>query len=82
MWYLSDPDWPEPNLVFLRNTLIQNDWAGLLPDAESWRGMIYARLKSLNWKAALADVCPFLERPGEINLLTIENLGRLLQQKN
>lgn len=78
MWYLSDPTWPEPNLVLLGNALIQTHWAGPLPGLEGWRGIIYARLKSLDWKAALADVRPFLERPSEIDLLTIENLGRLL----
>lgn len=80
MWYLSDPNWPEPNLDLLGNALIQTHWAGPLPDAESWRGIIFERLKSLDWKAAIADVRPFLERPKEIDLLTIKNLGRLLRQ--
>ncbi len=38
-------------------------------------------MKTLDWTAALADVRPFLERPGEIDLLTVDNLGRLLGQK-
>ena len=78
LWYLSDPDWPEPNLVLLANALTQTGWQGSLPTSENWRGLIYDRLKALDWKAALADVRPFLEKPGEINLLTLENLGRLL----
>jgi len=32
-----------------------------------------------DWKAALDKVRPFLERPGEIDVLTIENPGRLLR---
>jgi hypothetical protein len=80
MWYLSDPDWPQPNLVLLENALMQTNWRGPIPNPENWRGLIYVRLKNLDWKAALADVRPFLERPGEIDLLTIENLGRLLHQ--
>lgn len=80
MWYLSDPNWPEPNLVLLRNALAQTNWAGSLPDSENWRGIIYKRLLAIDWKAALVDVRPFLERPGEIDLLTIENLGHLLRQ--
>lgn len=80
MWYLSDPNWPEPNLELLDNALIQTNWQGPLPMPENWRGLIFNRLKMLDWNAALADVRPFLERPGEIDLLTLENLGRLLHQ--
>jgi predicted nucleotidyltransferase component of viral defense system len=80
MWYLSDPDWPEPNLVLLGNALIQTHWAGPVPDHDNWRGIIYERLKSLDWNMALADVRPFMERPNEIDLLTIANFGRLLRQ--
>jgi hypothetical protein len=80
MWYLSDPAWPEPNLVLLRNALIQTHWSGPIPEQDNWRGIIYERLKSLDWKTALADVHPFLERPNEIDLLTIANFARLLRQ--
>jgi hypothetical protein len=80
MWYLSDPNWPEPNLVLLGNALIQTHWAGSVPDRDNWREMIYERLKLLDWNMALADVSPFLERPSEIDLLTIASFGRLLRQ--
>jgi hypothetical protein len=43
--------------------------------------MVYERLRILDWKAALADVKPFLERPGEIDLLTLENFRQLLRQQ-
>lgn len=78
MWYLSDPGWPPPNFLLLENALLQTGWTGPIPNPENWRGLIYTRLKSLDWKAALADVRPFLEHPAEIDLLTLENLGRLL----
>ncbi len=80
MWYLSDPGWPEPNLVLLRNALNQTNWTGPLPGKADWRNIVFTRLKSINWDNALRDVHPFLERPEEINLLTIENLGHLLKQ--
>ena len=80
MWYLSDPAWPPPNLVLLENALVQTNWTGPLPNPENWRGLIYERLKNLDWKAALADVRPFLERPEEIELLTIDNLRHLLRK--
>ncbi len=79
MWYLSDPSWPEPNLVLLSNALVQTGWAGPQTDLVNWRRLIYERLQTLDWKAALADVRPFLERPAEIELLTLANLGHLLR---
>lgn len=78
LWYLSDPEWPQPNLALLTNALSQTGWQGSLPTSENWRSLIYDRLKALDWKTALADVRPFLEKPGEIELLTLENLSRLL----
>jgi predicted nucleotidyltransferase component of viral defense system len=80
MWYLSDPSWPEPNLELLGHALDQTGWQGPQPMPENWRDLIFHRLNSLDWGAALADVRPFLERPGEIELLTLENMRRLLQQ--
>ena len=44
MWYLSDPNWPEPNLILLGNALAQTCWDGLRPDPEIWRGMIYEQI--------------------------------------
>jgi predicted nucleotidyltransferase component of viral defense system len=79
MWYLSDPGWPEPNLVLLNNALAQTGWAGPLLQAGNWREAIQNRLKAIDWKAAVADVRPFLERPAEIDLLTLENFNRLLK---
>ena len=28
IWYLSDKDWPDPNLVLLNNALNQTGWTG------------------------------------------------------
>jgi len=51
-----------------------------VPKSDNWRGIIFNRLKSLDWNTAIADVRPFLERPNEIDLLTIANYARLLRQ--
>ena len=81
MWYLGDSAWPPPNLNLLNNALAQTNWKGPEVDPGNWRGMVYERLRILDWKAALADVKPFLERPGEIDLLTLENFRQLLRQQ-
>jgi hypothetical protein len=82
MWYLSDPNWPEPNLILLGNALSQTHWERPQPEPGNWQNIIYNRLKELDWNTALADVRPFLERPNEIDLLTIDNFKRLLHQTN
>jgi predicted nucleotidyltransferase component of viral defense system len=82
MWYLSDPHWPEPNFILLNNALQQSGWTGSAITPENWRELIYNRLLFLDWEAALSDVRNFLIRPNEIDLLTIENLGHLLQQSS
>jgi predicted nucleotidyltransferase component of viral defense system len=78
-WYLSDPNWPPPNLVLLRNALIQTGWSGEPVNESNWRGFVSARLRSVNWERLRTDVAPFLERQAELPLLSPENLKHLLQ---
>jgi len=78
MWYLSDPDWPTPNLALLRNALQQTGWDGPVPDKQNWRDILCQRLRDIDWKKSVADVKPFLERSSEIALLTPENFEKLL----
>ena len=78
MWYLSDPDWPDPNLSLLRNALEQTGWDGPTPNEQNWRDMLCQRLRSIDWKKSVADVKAFLERSNEVGLLTQENFEKLL----
>lgn len=78
IWYLSDPDWPAPNLALLNNALAQTGWRGDLITADSWRKTLYDHLVAISWDQVLADVEPFLSSPEESVLLTSENLYRLL----
>ncbi len=79
MWYLTDPTWPEPNLELLNNALRQTNWQGPLLESRIYRGIVGERLKELDWTTAVNDVRPFLEKPSEASLLTIENLQLLLR---
>lgn len=78
MWYLSDPDWPAPNLTLLCNALQQTGWDGLIPEEGNWQMILCQRLGKINWKNAVADVRPFLERTTEVELLTPKNFEKLL----
>jgi predicted nucleotidyltransferase component of viral defense system len=81
VWYLSDPDWPSPNMTLLNNALEQSGWSGTPLDDENWREEILSRLATLDWKRVSQDVSPFLEIRGEEDLLTRQNLARLLAAK-
>lgn len=78
LWYLSDPTWPSPNLVMLNNALQQTGWAGEPLVPETWRRAVRARLQEAAWKEVVADVRPFLEVNANVDLLTADNLARLL----
>ena len=77
LWYLSDPDWPRPNLTLLNNALRQTNWSGPTLKDTTWREALRARLTDANWSHAAADVHPFLEARDAAQL-TRENLLALL----
>ncbi len=79
LWYLSDPDWPEPNLVLLTNALNQVGWNGETVTEKNWRGLIWKKLEALNWDRIEEDVRPFVETGFDLKMLTMENFSRLLK---
>ena len=74
LWYLSDPTWPPPNFVFLKNALVQTGWKGAFPDEDNWRSLLRDRMNDLDWERVISDVSPFLENPGDMEFLTKENI--------
>jgi len=79
LWYLSNRDWPNPNLTLLNNALHQTGWKNPALTHEGWRGVVRQRLEGLDWGVIRDDVVPFLEIPDEAGLLTRENLIGLLR---
>jgi len=79
LWYLSDPDWPDPNLTLLNNALSQTGWQGLTLTEHTWRDILRQRVEELDWRNVRDDVAPFLERSEELELLFRENLLRVLE---
>lgn len=79
LWYLADPYWPLPNLLLLGNALWQTGWDGELPTEHTWRALVWQRLNALNWDRVVADVRPFLQPDETTDLLTSENLHKLLE---
>jgi len=81
LWYLADPDWPEPNLDYLNSALDQAGSKVHDLNASSWPEAILARLVECNWPVVIKDVMPFIENQEEIALLTPENLEALLRRR-
>jgi predicted nucleotidyltransferase component of viral defense system len=73
-WYLTRPDHPSPNFELLANALAQTEWKGPRVGPETWRDVLLDRVSSLGWSAVIADVEPFLEDPGDRQLLDREAL--------
>jgi hypothetical protein len=74
LWYLSDPDWPTPNLVLLNNALRQTGWTGGVLTDSTWRQVVSARLAETPWDRIVDDVRPFLTSRTDADLLTAENV--------
>jgi hypothetical protein len=79
IWYLSDRDWPDPNLMLLNNALRQTNWDGPNLTPENWREVVRSKVETFSFVQALDDVIPFLGSSEEIGLLTQDNLLRLLK---
>ena len=78
LWYLSDPDWPAPNVTLLNNALQQTGWTGATLTEHNWRETVRRRLQTLAWEQVVSDVRPFLEPSANLDLLTLENVMRVL----
>ena len=79
MWYLSDKEWPAPNLDLLNNALKQTSWSGKTLSLQNWRDVVRTKIESTPWEQAVDDVRPFLASPDDLELLTRENLLNLLK---
>jgi len=80
LWYLSDPQWPDPNLDLLNNALQQTGWSAGQVTPENWPDMVRHRLQGLRWNQVVGDVRPFLEPSFDVTLLTLDNVLRVLDQ--
>jgi hypothetical protein len=78
-WYLSDPNWPSPNLTLLNNALQQTNWNGDTLTEMNWKFQVLLRLQNLNWESIKNDVQPFVEPSFDLSLLTLANMKQVLR---
>lgn len=79
-WYLGNRHWPRPNMVMLRNSLIQTGWSQERADSIDLPEELANRFETVDWSAARRDVLPFVEKPGEIEILNRDDMAALLRQ--
>jgi hypothetical protein len=83
IWYLADRDWPPPNLALLNAALLQTAWGGQFPITEkSWPSILRDHFLSLDWDQVRADVAPFLEREGDVDILSPATVDGLLRSRS
>jgi predicted nucleotidyltransferase component of viral defense system len=82
VWYLSDWTWPEPNMLLLSNALKQTGWDKTELTVGNWRQELADKVSQFDWDKIIADVHPFIERQQELELLTKENLLKLLKNNS
>lgn len=81
LWFLSDPDWPAPNLAMLNNALEQTDWEGPVLTEGNWQAAVRDRLEEGSWDRIVADVRPFLEPREDPTVLSYENVVQVLERE-
>jgi len=60
-WYLSQPDWPEPNLIQLNEALTQSGWTGPVLSRDNWRSIVREGVAQLDWQEdVLRDIQAFI----------------------
>ena len=78
IWYLSDPEWPPPNLPMLNAALEQSGWRGEPMTQDGWRSTMRQHVRTLDWQGAAKDARPFLEDPADAALVDMKTALRLL----
>lgn len=78
IWYLSDPEWPPPNLPMLNAALEQSGWRGKSMTQDGWRSTMRQHVRTLDWQGAAQDARPFLEDPDDAVLVNKDAAMRLL----
>ena len=69
----------QPNILYLQNALLQTSYTGDPINQKSWKSVISAYARSLNWGQIQDDVKPFIISRGDSDLLDLDILLDLLR---
>jgi predicted nucleotidyltransferase component of viral defense system len=81
VWYLSDPDWPEPNAEYLNAALLQAGAVGEAIRDAGWSRALQTRVQTAPWDHVLSDVERFLERPADAWMLERETVRSVVAKR-
>jgi hypothetical protein len=76
VWYITERKGLEPNLELFENALEQTKTSAV--PREGWRAAVKRRLETLDWKAVVTDLRPFVERQSDLEVLSKEAVHKLL----
>jgi len=79
-WYLTKFKEMTPNMVLLQNGLRQAGWERDLPAEDNWKRYVIEAIEKADWPVVNRDVAPFLERPGDMDVFTKENILMMLEK--
>ena len=79
LWYLTRWKKLSPNLEYMNAGLQQSGWEGKPVTGDGWKGLLVEKFQKVSWEKIQTDVRPFLERPDDAQLLTMENIVKLLE---
>ncbi len=78
-WYLTQPDWPDPNLMQLNAALAQSGWERPVLTGSNWRAFVHQRVAALDWQEnVVRDLQAFIIDPDYEDWLSKDALLRLL----
>jgi hypothetical protein len=78
IWYRAQRPQPQPNLVLLQNALDQTEGRDVF-ESGKWEDYVRDKINKLDFNNVRKDVQPFLERQGDAELITRENLESLMK---
>ena len=79
LWYHSQRPPVAPNQILLQNALDQTQGMGSV-DGSNWARHLLQRIETLDTLRMADEVRPFLERPGEADLLTGKHFRSVLEE--
>lgn len=77
-WYLSQTQWPAPNVNLLNQALAQSGWQKGLVTESNWPAYVLERLATLNWQRVVDDVQRFVIDQQDLTAFKKETIEHLL----
>ncbi len=81
LWYLSNPEWPAPNLPMLQNALDQSAGAEQRYTAAAWRELVLERAEAIDFDGVRRDLAPFLQDARDGEMVILDSFRQLLGRK-